>query len=292
MTYIPGIPSIRVQDLPRLSFDGIGRKMLDQAKDSVSMACKGKCLVINSIQELESQTMEALKQQFPSEIPVYSIGPPIPYFKPDKRRRRQNHDNNIDYIAWLDTQPRDSVLYISQGSFLSSSAEELKEIVGGVLDSDVRFLMVARDVDELLLLFGDSGKGLVVPWCDQLEVLCHPSVGGFWSHCGWNSTQEGAYAGIPFLTSPLIWDQFTNSKKIVEDWKMGWKLVLPATATAMRRQQISSVLKRFMDSESDGGGKEIRRNAKYVREICLRATETEGGSAQFAIQAFIDTVLK
>lgn len=281
LTYIPGIPSIQVQDLPRLSFDGLGRQLFDQTKDTISAACKGKCLVLSSIQELESQTIEALKQQLPSVIPVYSIGPAIPYFKSSDKR-----NNNIDYMSWLDAQPRDSVLYISQGSFLSSPIEELKEIVGAVLDSDVRFLMVARNMDELLLL-GNNGKGLVVPWCDQLEVLRHPSVGGFWSHCGWNSTQEGAYAGIPILTSPLVWDQFTNSKKIVEDWKMGRKLLLPATS----RQEISSVLKRFMDSESDEM-KEIRRNAKYVREICLRATEDEGGSAQLAILAFIDTILK
>lgn len=293
LAYIPGIPSICVQDLPRVSFDGLGRKLFDRAKDTISMACKGKCIVMSSIQELESQVIEALNQQLP-RIPIYAIGPAIPYFKSSfTDQRRQNHKNtsDYDYLAWLDAQPRDSVLYISQGSFLSSSPEQLKEIMGGVLDSGVRFFMVARDLDDAEFQL-QQGKGLVVPWCDQLEVLCHPSVGGFWSHCGWNSTQEGAYAGIPILTSPIIWDQFTNSKNIVEDWKMGWKLVLPAAAekNTSTRQEISSVLKRFMDTESDEG-KEIRRNAKYVREICLRAT-AEGGPAELAIQAFISTILK
>ena len=30
--------------------------------------------------------------------------------------------------------------------------------------------------------------------------------------------------GIPFLTFPIIFDQILNSKLIVEDWKIGWRV--------------------------------------------------------------------
>ncbi|KAK9940882.1 hypothetical protein M0R45_017518 [Rubus argutus] len=56
-----------------------------------------------------------------------------------------------------------------------------------------------------------GGVGFVVPWCDQLRVLCHSSVGGFWSHYGWNSAKEAVFAGVPLLT-------------FVEDWKIGWRV--------------------------------------------------------------------
>ncbi|KAB2616621.1 UDP-glycosyltransferase 87A1-like [Pyrus ussuriensis x Pyrus communis] len=61
--------------------------------------------------------------------------------------------------------------------------------------------------------------GLVVPCCEQLKVLCHSSVGGLWSHCGWNS--EAVFAGAPILAFPLFLDQFLNSRQIVEGWKIG-----------------------------------------------------------------------
>ena len=99
----------------------------------------------------------------------------------------QRSDYNVDYLNWLDHQPSMSVLYISLGSFLSVSCTQMNEIVTALNTSGVCYLWVVRgEVSWLKEKCGD--RGLVVPWCDQLKVLSHPSVGGFWSHCGWNST--------------------------------------------------------------------------------------------------------
>ncbi|KAK1590997.1 hypothetical protein Q3G72_000532 [Acer saccharum] len=130
------------------------------------------------------------------------------------------------YLQWLDSQPAGSVLYVSLGSFLSVSSTQMDEIVAGVRNSGVRFLFVARG-EHLTDLFKDGcgniddQMGFVVPWYDQLRVSSHSSVGGFWTHCGFNSTLEALYAGVPMLTFPIIWDQVPNSKQIAEDWKVG-----------------------------------------------------------------------
>ncbi|KAL3530933.1 hypothetical protein ACH5RR_010255 [Cinchona calisaya] len=164
----------------------------------------------------------------------------------------------------------------------------MQEIVAGVLDSDVRFLWIARE-DASRLQEGEGSKGLVVPWCDQLKVLCHPSIGGLWSYCEWNSTKEGAFAGVLMLTFPLKWDQFPNSKHIVENWKMGWT-VRRNEEILVTREEISDVLKRFMDLGCDEG-KEMRRRTQEIREICRLAT-VEGGSSQLQIKAFINDITK
>ncbi|KAH7862224.1 hypothetical protein Vadar_001645 [Vaccinium darrowii] len=285
VNYIPGIPPTRIADLPTV-FYGDGLKTVHIACAAVSQVPKSQYLLLTSIYELESQTIEALKAVIPT--PIYSIGPAIPYFRLEENSSdSQNGDSS--YMQWLDSQPKSSVLYISQGSFLSVSRAQMDEIIAGVDMSGVRFFWVARgDASRIKEGCGDlSNKGVLVPWCDQLKVLCHPSIGGFWTHCGWNSTKEGVFAGIPFLTYPIFWDQFSNSKSIVDDWKIGWK-VRRGTGDKehlVTRQEIAGIVQQFMDLESDEG-KEMRRRAKELKEICRKAVSKEG-SAETAIDAFI-----
>jgi hypothetical protein len=111
---------------------------------------------------------------------------------------------------------------------------------------------VARgETRRLKEVYGDH-MGLVVPWCDQFRVLSHSSIGGFLTHCGWNSTKEGVFCGVPFLTIPFGADQLQNSRLIVEDWKIGWRVKEDAGASSLvTREKIRGLVKNFMDLESD-----------------------------------------
>lgn len=281
--YIPGIPPIRILDLPT-PFHGKGQELLDVMSEIFSTVSKAQYLLFTSVYEIESSIIDALKQKFP--IPVYPIGPAIPYITSEKNPSSTTSIDEPEYIKWLNAQPNGSVLYISQGSFLSASRDELDEIVAGVHDSGVRFFWVARD-ETVRFQKNGSSTGLVVPWCDQLKVLSHPSIGGFWSHCGWNSTKEAAFSGLPMLTFPIFWDQQTNSKHIVEDWKIGYR-VKKHDQCSVTREEISSLLKWFMDSGNDEV-METRRRAKEIQKICQCST-ANGGSSEINIDAFIKDV--
>ncbi|KAM7522029.1 hypothetical protein LguiA_011931 [Lonicera macranthoides] len=281
---IPGVPPTRIPDLLPTPFYGKGGEVLLESLDSISLVPKAQYLLLTFIYELESQVIDALKQHL--NIPIYSIGPAIPYFKINNNST--HNENHVNYLKWLNAQPEASVMYISQGSFLSVSSAQLDEIVAGVHESGVRFFWVARG-DNSRFKGGVGDKGLVVPWCDQLKVLCHPSVGAFWSHCGWNSTKEGLYAGVPMLTFPIFWDQIPNSKRIVEDWKIGWRVKrYDGDEILIKRDEIARLLKRFMDMESKEG-KEMRKRAKEFKEICRQAT-SKAGSADLEIDAFIEKI--
>ncbi|KAF3633079.1 putative UDP-glycosyltransferase 87A2-like [Capsicum annuum] len=281
--YIPGIPLIRVLDLPT-PFHGMGQELLDVVKDVFSTASKAQYLLFTSVYELESTVINALRQIF--SIPVHPIGPAIPYFTSENNPSSTTSIDEPEYMKWLNSQPNGSVLYISQGSFLSVSRDELDEIVAGVHDSGVRFFWVARDETVRFQKNGCSA-GLVVPWCDQFKVLSHRSIGGFWSHCGWNSTKEAAFSGLPMLTFPIFWDQQTNSKQIVEDWKIGYR-VKEHDQCSVRREEISNLLKWFMDSGNEQV-METRRRAKEIQKICQCSTAS-GGSSEINIDAFIKDV--
>lgn len=283
--YIPGVPSTRILDLHTTLY-GKGQEVLYICLEAVSCAQKSNYLLFTSISELEQQVIDSLESEL--LLPIYSIGPAIPYLQ--IKQKFCNHQVVPGYLKWLDNQAENSVLYISQGSFLSLSDDQLKEIMTGIHDAGVPYLWVTR-VEASKMNGGNTAKGMIVPWCDQLRVLCHPSVGGFWTHCGWNSTKEGVYAGVPMITSPLAWDQVPNSKMIVEDWGVGWRVKKETgVETLMKRDEIARLVKRFMDLESVVG-KQLRKRVEELKEISQQAT-AEGGSADDAIHAFIRDITK
>nr|CAD1824062.1 unnamed protein product [Ananas comosus var. bracteatus] len=59
--------------------------------------------------------------------------------------------------------------------------------------------------------------GRAVPsWAPQVRVLAHAATGGFFSHCGWNSTLESAVHGVPMIAHPLYAEQYTNAVLLTE----------------------------------------------------------------------------
>ena len=276
--FIPGVSPIHVSDLPSF-FHGSDQRVSKLALECVWELDKAQFVLVNTVYELEAEAIEALRAKF--HFPIYPIGPAIPIEDKTAKFSPASQSTQASYLRWLDSQPEDSVLYISLGSFLSVPDAQMEEIIAGVRKSGARFLWVARgdSLERVIEKCGDF-RGLVVPWCDQLRVLCHPSIGGLWTHCGWNSTLEGAFAGVPMLAFPIYFDQIPNAKQIVEDWKVGWRVRSggKGIGRAVTRDEISEMVKRLMDPEN-GEGSEIRRRAREVGVLCRRAVE-EGGSAQ------------
>ncbi|XP_031271777.1 UDP-glycosyltransferase 87A1-like [Pistacia vera] len=290
--YVPGLPSTRIVDLPTIlhgtGTNEIGRQVLNRVLESVLRVSKAQYLLFASVYKLEAQVIENLKAQF--SIPVYPIGPTIPYFQPNDNSSSISPTglSGPNYLQWLDCQPSGSVLYVSLGSFLSVSNAQMDEIVAGVRKSGVRYLWVARG-DTCRVNDGRNDMGIVVPWCDQLRVLCHSSIGGFWTHCGWNSTVEAVYAGVPMLTFPIFVDQVPNSKQIVDDWKIGYRVKkLVGSESLVTREEISELVQRFMDLDSVER-KVLSKRARKLQEICQGAT-AEGGSSITNIDAFLKDI--
>ena len=285
--YIPGISSMRRSDIFLLDGSWQNQQILQWVLKGQKWLNRAQYLLIPSIYELEPQVIDALKAKF--SFAVYTIGPTIPFFSLKKNNSTNPDFTGHSYLDWLDHQPFGSVLYISHGSCLSISSAQNDEIAAGLRHSGVRFLWIAREeasrVKEIC-----GTKGIVLVWCDQLRVLLHPAIGGFWTHCGWNSIMEGVFAGIPFLTLPIAMDQLQNSKIIVEDWKVGWRVKKDDNLdTLVTKEEISGILGKFTDLDSDLG-KDMRRRAKELGKICQLAVEN-GGSSEINIKAFLNDII-
>ncbi|XP_023883239.1 UDP-glycosyltransferase 87A1 [Quercus suber] len=286
---ILGISSNHLEDLRTVFHENDPRGM-EMVMECISKGSKAQYLLINSVYELEPQAFDTMKAIF--HFPVYPIGPAIRYMELEHSSFiTTTSDNNPDYLKWLDSQSAGSILYISLGSFFVLTDTQMDEFAAALRNSGVRFLWVARgEASRLKESCGDTG--LVVPWCDQLRVLCHPSIGGFWSHCGWNSTQEAVYAGIPMLTFPLFLDQVPNSRQIVEDWKIGWRVKRAQVGSEIlvTKEDILELVQRFMELESCERKKTWKR-ARELKNMCHQAI-TEGGSSHSHLDAFVSDFLE
>ncbi|MBA0794933.1 hypothetical protein Gohar_019215 [Gossypium harknessii] len=228
--------------------------------------------------------------------PVVMIGPMVPSFYLDSRIEGDtsygaslwNYDND-QCLKWLDSKPLKSVVYVSFGSMASISTEQFQEIAWGLKASNMPFLWVAKELkdNQLLELIDSTGeRGLVVKWCNQLEVLAHQAVGCFVTHCGWNSTLEGLSLGVPMACVPQWSDQPTNAKFLAHVWKVGVRA--KQDRGIVTREELGNCLREVMIGERSG---EIKSNALKWKELAKRAVSV-GGSSDRNIDEFIAKLLK
>lgn len=127
--------------------------------------------------------------------------------------------------------------------------------------SEMPFLWVVRASEETKLPKNYreeiSEKGLIVAWCNQLDVLAHEAIGCFITHCGWNSTLEAISSGVPMVALPQWSNQSTNAKFVADVWKMGIRAKKDEKGI-VRRAKIARCVKHVMEGET---GEEIRRSA-------------------------------
>jgi hypothetical protein len=138
-------------------------------------------------------------------------------------------------------------------------------------------------------VFNSSGKGLIIRgWAPQVLILDHEAVGGFVTHCGWNSALEGISAGLPMVTWPVFAEQFYNEKLITDVLKIGvgvgvqqWVRLV---GDRIKREAIEKAVKEIMVGER---AEEMRSRAKVFGEMASRAVE-EGGSSYSDLGALIE----
>ncbi|KDP29154.1 hypothetical protein JCGZ_16543 [Jatropha curcas] len=276
--YIPGVEAIEPKDLPSYLQDTqttTMNKMIYKGYENVKEA---DFIICNTIQELEPKPISALNEK----QPFYSIGPIFLLNGFTNISIPTSLWSESDCTQWLQPKPHGSVLYVSFGSVAHCSKKDIIEIAHGLLLSKVSFIWVLRndivssdDDDDILPVgFEDEirDKGLIVPWCCQISVISNPTVGGFLTHCGWNSVLESIWYSVPMLCYPIFTDQITNRKLVVDDWKVGLNF---CDKKEIRRDEVSEKINRLMSGKS---ATDLRNNIKQVKKTLQDAVSTIGSS--------------
>ncbi|KAF3643772.1 Cinnamate beta-D-glucosyltransferase [Capsicum annuum] len=253
-------------------------------------------ILMETFQELEQDVVNYLSKKFP----IKTVGP---LFKYPKELGPTSSDVQGDFmkvencIDWLDAKSPSSVVYISFGSVVILKKEQAEEIAYGLLNSGVNFLWVIRpptklqNFDSLLLpsefleKAGDRAK--IVQWCPQEQVLSHPSVACFVTHCGWNSTLEALSSGMPVLAFPQWGDQVTDAKYIVDVFKIGLGLCRGESENRIiPREEVEKRVREAMNGPKTA---ELKENALKWKKKAEEAVAA-GGSSERNLQTFVDYV--
>ncbi|KAH7444794.1 hypothetical protein KP509_02G092200 [Ceratopteris richardii] len=321
---IPGLPPMDLNDLPIIvrsdPADFIHRFLCRQLDHMVYATA----MVINTFDELERECLRALPSNFP--VPTYAIGPLLPrgsssssktagppapqmtpgvvptYVETETRKpyllcRAGIFNEDCSCLDWLDKKQPGSVVYISFGSIYAMSKEQFVELVVGLQDSGHDFLWSIRadfvqgcvSYRELLprsFLECIEDRGMMVSWVPQLKVLAHEAVGGFLTHCGWNSTLESVVMGVPMLCWPDVGERRTNGRLAVTTWEVGLdfsnaqKEAAPSGTPVLLipRVEVRRLIHLLMDP-GDETVQQIRRNAASLRLAAEHALAANGSSA-------------
>ncbi|KAL8232629.1 hypothetical protein R6Q57_002407 [Mikania cordata] len=286
---IPSMKGICLKDMPSfLRTTDPDDIMFNFVIRETDRAKKASAIILNTFEDLEQDVLTELSSIYPS---VFSIGPlhAIANTMVEKDLRLLGSSlwkEDTDCMQWLDSKEANSVVYVNFGSITVMTPHQLVEFSWGLANSNQTFLWVIRPD----LVSGDFGmlppefleatreRGLLTSWCPQEKVLNHPSVGGFLTHSGWNSTIESISGGVPMICWPFFAEQQTNCWYSCNKWGIGMEI-----DSDVSRKQVEELVRSLMVEDSKG--KEMRKMAMVWKK------KAESSSSLLNIDKLINQVL-
>ncbi|XP_021743649.1 7-deoxyloganetin glucosyltransferase-like, partial [Chenopodium quinoa] len=258
--------------------------LLNYVQRMVLKLKQASAILLNSFDALEHDVLEALSSDFPT---LYTLGP----LQLLHDSIKGGNDEEVKTIStslwkedarcleWLDSYEPNSVVYVNFGSITVITNDQLMEFAWGLANSNQPFLWIARpdlvtgDSANLPLEFLEEtkGRGLIASWCNQKQVLAHPAVGGFLTHCGWNSTIETLISGVPIICWPFFAEQQTNCWFSCHKWGIGMEI-----DTNVKRGEVERQVRELLAGEK---GKDMKRNAIEWKRLANEAVATPNGSS-------------
>ncbi|CAI0542167.1 unnamed protein product [Linum tenue] len=240
---------------------------------------KTKGILVNTAKELESYALESLSKT------------ENPKLKPESSSESSGSEED-EVMRWLDQQPESSVAFLCFGSMGGFCAEQVKEIACALEGSGHRFLWSLRRLEggpALTPTTTDYGTevGRVIGWAPQAVVLAHRSVGGFVSHCGWNSTLESMWFGVPMATWPMYAEQQFNAFLLVKELEIAAEIKMDyrtESGEIVSAEEIERGIRSLMEQNNPMKEK--------MKEFCdkVRGALMDGASSSSSIAEFIEDI--
>ncbi|CAI0465040.1 unnamed protein product [Linum tenue] len=304
---VPGIPNRVTLTRSQLPDIVKGEAKLSRFFDKLKQAERRSYgVIVNTFHYLEAEYADHYRRV--TGLKAWQLGPVSLFINrnfDDKINRGGKSDVNAENcLNWLDSMKPNSVLYICLGSLTRFSKAQISEISRALEESSHPFIwfdQVDEGKEQWWLPEGfenrvkQSGKGLIIRgWAPQMAILEHASIGGFVTHCGWNSIMEGVCAGVPMVTWPIFAEQFYNEKLVTQVMKFGvsvgnevWSVWATEELPLIRGERLRSAVEVVM-----GGGveaAEMRRKAVELGKEAKRAVG-EGGTSSDELKGLLEEI--
>ena len=150
-----------------------------------------------------------------------------------------------------------------EGAILVSFGSGIDELPDHVLN---KFMVVFKRLKQQIIFkykhpLTDVSKNVhIVTWMPQNDLLGHPNLKLFITHCGMNSYTEAVYQGVPVLGFPYAIDQYNNGA-LIKAKGFGEILKLHDFTTDQLFSTIDKMLneKRYMES--------VKKLSSIYREV-------------------------
>ncbi|CAK9309182.1 unnamed protein product [Citrullus colocynthis] len=287
-----GMKNIRLRDLPSfLRTTDPDEIVFNFVIQEVNRSRGASAIMLNTYDSLEQDVMNSLSSIHHS---LYTIGPIHMLVNQMDDEKLKAIDSNLwaeesECIEWLNSKESNSVVYVNFGSIAVMTTDQLIEFAWGLADSGKPFLWITRPD----LVVGDSAilphefvtqtkeRSLIASWCCQEQVLNHPSIGGFLTHSGWNSTLESICAGVPMISWPFFAEQHTNCRYCCTEWEIGMEIDNNV------KRNVEELVRELMDGEK---GKKMKENVMNLKSKAEEAYKL-GGSSWKQLDKVIDEIL-
>ncbi|RWW58806.1 hypothetical protein BHE74_00034325 [Ensete ventricosum] len=258
-------------------------------------------VIVNSFYELEPVYADLFRKEPVTK--AYYVGPVALCDQEKEAQRGSRSSPELGrWLSWLDSKPAGAVVYVCFGSLCELSKNQFKDLALGLEASGHPFLWVVREVaggppacESEWLPDGYErrveGRGLVIRgWAPQVALLGHPAVGGFVTHCGWNSTLEGLTAGKPMAAWPLNYEQFVNEKLLTEVAGVGVRVRWSEAVGAARvtAEEVAAAVRELMGA---GEGAAERRHRAREYAGMAKAAMKEGGSSDQDMKCLMEELM-
>jgi hypothetical protein len=193
------------------------------------------------------------------------------------------------------------------GSF---SEEQLKEIASALEQSGYRFLWSVRqpppkgkmgfptdyaNPEEAVptgFLDRTAGIGKVIGWAPQVAILAHPAIGGFVSHCGWNSILESLWFGVPIAAWPLFSEQQLNAFEMMIELGLAAEIKMDYRKDFRAENEVivsADIIEKGIMSVMEQDS-EVRKKVKAMSEMGKKAL-LDGGSSHSILGRLIEDMM-